>query len=103
MVMVNKFFLSVSVATAAAFMAMADHVPVKQGLWKVFKYDNPSDEPIVFSGWSKATDAHALEYCMFLDVFYADGTAAWARKANFTLGTHDWEETKKVFIPKKPW
>ena len=102
MVMVNKFFLSVSVATAAAFMAMADHVPVKQGLWKVFKYDNPSDEPIVFSGWSKATDAHALEYCMFLDVFYADGTAAWARKANFTLGTHDWEETKKVFIPKKP-
>ena len=80
----------------------AKHEPVKKGRWKVFEYDSPDKTPIVFSGWSKAENAHALDYCIFLDVFYSDGTAAWGRRANFNFGTHDWEEAKGVFVPKKP-
>lgn len=82
--------------------AAEQHVPVKRGLWKVFNYDTPDKTPILFSGWSKAEDASAIDYCIFLDVFYSDGTAAWERRADFSLGTHDWEEAKGVFIPKKP-
>ena len=80
----------------------AEHEPVKRGRWKVIEYDTPDTTPIVFSGWSKAQDAHALEYCMFLDIFHTDGTATWGRKADFNLGTHDWEMSKKVVFPKKP-
>ena len=80
----------------------AKHEPVKKGRWNVFEYDSPDKTPIVFSGWSKAKDAHAPDYCIFLDIFYSDGSATWGRKANFKLGTHDWEEAKGVFIPKKP-
>ena len=88
-----------------AFSAPAisvDHLPVKRGRWKVFQYENPDKTPIIFSGWSKAVDAFALEYSIFLDVFYTDGSAAWGRKADFRLGTHDWEEAKGVFVPDKP-
>ena len=80
----------------------AEHFSVRKGLWKVFEYETPDKAPIVFSGWSKAHDAHALEYCIYIDVYYTDGTISWGRKADFSLGTHDWEEAKGVFVPKKP-
>ena len=97
---------NILIALALMFLSMpvilAEHVPVKRGLWKVFQYENPDKTPIIFSGWSRAVDALALEYSIFLDVFYTDGTASWGRRADFNLGTHDWEEAKGVFVPNKP-
>ncbi|MBO5939878.1 MAG: hypothetical protein J6R18_01610, partial [Kiritimatiellae bacterium] len=80
----------------------AEHFSVRKGLWKVFEYETPDKTPIVFSGRSKAHDAHALEYCIYIDVYYTDGTISWGRKADFSLGTHDWEEANGVFVPNKP-
>jgi hypothetical protein len=98
----KKALVALALFVIAVPAMAAEYVPVKRGLWKVFKYENPDETPIIFSGWSKAVDAFALEYSIFLDVFYTDGSAAWGRKADFRLGTHDWEEAKGVFVPKKP-
>ena len=100
--MTGKRFIAAALAAAAVFLADAGHVPVKRGLWKVFEYGSPDTLPVVFSGWSKAADAHAAEYCVYLDVFYTDGTATWARRADFNFGTHGWEKAWNVFFPKKP-
>ncbi|MBR3924087.1 MAG: hypothetical protein IKJ45_13295, partial [Kiritimatiellae bacterium] len=98
----KNILIALALMALPAPVILADHLPVKRGRWKVFQYENPDKTPIIFSGWSKAVDAFALEYSIFLDVFYADDTAAWGRKADFRLGTHDWEEAKGVFVPDKP-
>ena len=98
----KKALVALALFVIAVPAMAAEHVPVKRGLWKVFQYEKPDKTPILFSGWSKAVDALALEYSIFLDVFYTDGTASWGRRADFRLGTHDWEEAKGVFVPNKP-
>ncbi len=80
----------------------AAHEPVRTGLWKTFEYDNPTMAPIVFSGWSRANDADAVDYCVWLDVYYDNGKAAYERKAVFRQGTHDWEKASNVFLPAYP-
>ncbi len=80
----------------------AAHEPVRTGLWKTFEYDNPTMAPIVFSGWSRANDADAVDYCVWLDVYYDNGKAAYERKAVFRQGTHDWEKASNVFLPVYP-
>ena len=72
---------------------------------KVFEYDNPSKEPIVFSAESWAENARAGDYCLWLDIHYADGSATWGTgdaNAQCRFGTHGWEKTVGVFRPKKP-
>ena len=98
-----RFLTAASGILYFALSACADpHVPVKRGLWKVFEYEQPDTLPIIVSGWSKAQDAYALEYCIYFDIFHSDGTVAWSRKVEFNLGTHDWEMAQKVVFPKKP-
>ena len=98
-----KAFWTLFLACAffAANVAQSEHVPVECGLWKEFEYENPDKTPIIFSGWSKAADAHAIEYCIQPVVYYADGTVTWSTKARFRCGTHDWEESANVIIPGK--
>ena len=70
-----------------------------------FEYDKPSKDPIVFSAESWAEKASAGDYCLWLDIHYADGTATWGSGdayARCRYGTHDWEKTTGVFRPKKP-
>ena len=76
--------------------------PVKCGFSQKFTYDEPDKTPVVFGGWSKATAAEALDYCVWLDIRYANGEAVWGRKATFRPGTHDWEKACGVFVPKQP-
>ena len=94
--------LSLSCVLSVVLVAQSGHVPVECGLWKEFEYENPDKTPIVFSGWSRATDAHAIEYCVQPVVYYADGTVSWSTKARFRCGTHDWEESANVIVPGKP-
>ena len=79
-----------------------DAEAVSPGLWKIFKYPVPDDLPVIYGGWSKAVNAEAPKYCVMIDVTYSDGSHDWAIKANFRRGTHDWEEARGVFVPKRP-
>lgn len=86
----------------APFRGAGESGPVKEGLWKTFEYDTPDTLPVVFSGWSRAENPVVQDYCIFMDVYHADGTATWAQRAEFRICSHGWEEAKNVFIPKKP-
>ncbi len=86
---------------AVAISAMA-HTPVKTGLWQTLTYDAPDKTPVVFGGWSRAEDVKAGDYCVYLDVDYADGSHDWGVKASWRQGTHEWEKIQSVFFPKKP-
>ena len=72
------------------------------GLWKTFEYNEPSDTPIFFSGESRAEDVCAQDFCLFLDIWYDDGTPVWAQRAEWTQGTHGWERTSGAFVPERP-
>ena len=69
----------------------------------VIRYDVPDKRPIIVGGWSKAEDVGAGgDYCVFLDVIYADGTPLWGQTATFRRGTHDWEYAARQCWPAKP-
>ena len=72
------------------------------GLWRTFEYDEPTDAPIFFTGESHAEDVAAQDYCLFLDLWYDDGTPVWARRAEWTQGSHGWERTSGAFVPERP-
>ena len=74
----------------------------KGGRWKEIVYDKPSKAPVFFSGMSRSTDACAPDYCIYLDMWYEDGTPEWGVRAEWTQGTHDWERTAGAFVPPKP-
>ena len=65
-------------------------------------YDLPTREPIWFGGESRAADVNAKDYCVFADVYYEGGGALWARMAAFSQGSHCWERSANVCVPKKP-
>ena len=88
---------------AGAYMAAADDgAAFKGGLWRTFTYEAPTSEPIVFSGESRCEDAFANDYCIWLDIWYSDGTPVWGIRAEWSQGTHGWEETVGAFVPKRP-
>lgn len=62
--------------------------PVKHGLWKKITYDEPDTTPIVYGGESRAENVHATDYCVYLDIYYADGSTTWGERAEFEQGTH---------------
>ena len=70
-----------------------------------FAYEKPDTTPIVFGADVKGEEAKAVDFCLWLDVIYEDGSATWgtglARK-ECRPGTHGWERTVGVFRPKKP-
>ena len=90
-----------SLAVAASVTTLA-HTTVKAGLWKTFTYDQPDKTPVVFGGWSRADGVKARDYCMYLDIHYADGSKDWGKRADWRQGTHDWEKAWAAFLPKKP-
>jgi hypothetical protein len=89
-------------AFAAMAMSSAFAEPVKMGLWKRFDYDEPTKDPIFYGGESKAENVVASEYCIYLDVYYADGSVTWGERADFSQGTHGWQKVCGALVPKKP-
>ena len=76
--------------------------PVKLGMWKEFFYENPDTTPIIYGGESRAWDVAVSEYCVYLDVYYADGSVTWGERADFDQGTHGWQKVCGALVPKKP-
>ena len=61
--------------------------------------------PIVVSGWSAAfaVDGVAdLDYAVYVDVLYRDGTYLYAQNMPFDVGSHDWEKKDLAIWPAKP-
>ena len=98
----SRVFRALCFAFAVMAMASAFAEPVKIGMWKRFEYDKPDMTPIFYSGESKAENVVASEYCIFLDVYYADGSVTWGERADFAQGTHDWQKVRGALVPKKP-
>ena len=71
-----KMSIVVAGAVVAVFLALPAlaHTPVKAGRWKTFTYDKPDRTPVVFGGWSRAEGVKARDYCVYLDVHYANGS-----------------------------
>jgi hypothetical protein len=60
--------------------------------------------PLYFSGWSKASgveDKCRMQYSLYLDITYSDGSTAIAPYVCYSGGTHDWAYVDKVVIPEK--
>ena len=87
-----------------AFLASASAFaePVKIGLWKAFEYDKPDMTPVFYGGESRAENVAVSEYCVYLDVYYADGSVTWGERADFDQGTHGWQKVCGALVPKKP-
>ncbi|MBR6587917.1 MAG: hypothetical protein IKK82_10920, partial [Kiritimatiellae bacterium] len=69
----------------------------------MFNYDTPDKSPIWFGGESRSENVEGGgQYCIFIDIYYADGSHTWAKQAQFPIGTHDWVRSENVFIPHKP-
>jgi hypothetical protein len=74
-----------------------------RGAKQVIVYEKPDRRPIVIGGWSKAEQVGpAGDYCVFLDVIYADGKPWWGLASPWARGTHDWQYAAEVFWPEKP-
>ena len=84
-------------AFAAAYADM-----VKPGLWKAIDYDAPDMTPVFYGGESRAENVAVSDYCVYLDIFYADGSVTWGERADFDQGTHGGQKACGAFVPKKP-
>ena len=101
--MIARRALCLCMVAAGVLMAAADDgVVFKGGLWRTFTYDEPTDKPIIFSGESRCEEAFAQDYCLWLDIWYGDGTPVWGVRAEWSHGTHGWERTVGAFVPKRP-
>jgi len=65
----------------------------------------PRQEPIIARAWSRAegvTGGQDVDYSLYLDLLYSDGTPGFAFVAPFRPGTHDWEMAEVRITPPKP-
>ena len=97
-----RILLFVCIVGCACVASADDGSFFKGGVWKTFTYDKPTTEPIVFGGESRCKDVVARDYCIWLDIWYDDGTPVWERRADWSQGTHGWERTAGAFVPARP-
>ena len=69
------------------------------GAMQEVHFDPPLQHPFEVSGWSKAENAEGIDHCLYMDVFYADGTNLWGCAA---ISGHGWERVSYTFDVKKP-
>ena len=98
MVTVSRILFA-STAFFAALATMAE--PIKPGLWKEFIYDTPDMTPIVYGGESRSENVYMKDYCVYLDIFYVDGSTTWGERAEFEQGTHGWQKVRGAMTPRK--
>ncbi len=61
--------------------------------------------PLVVRGWSRAEGVSGgadSGYSLYVDIVYQDGTPLWGQTANFSAGTHDWQQREIMIVPEKP-
>jgi TolB-like protein len=78
---------------------------VERGTGQLITLNQTRPEPFFATAYSKAegaTGKQDLDYSLYLDVHYADGTFLWGQCAFFSTGTHDWERREVYVMPEKP-
>jgi len=83
----------------------ASDANVQRGVSQTVVLNQTSPEPIVAVAWSKAQDVGGGQdsnYCLYLDLVYADGSSLWGQAASFRVGTHDWQRVQVLVFPEKP-
>ncbi|MBC7238216.1 MAG: hypothetical protein H5T69_20425, partial [Chloroflexi bacterium] len=61
--------------------------------------------PIYISGWSKASSVTAgcrMQYSLYIDIFYTDGSQGSSQYVCFNGGTHGWQQVERILEPAKP-
>ncbi|HOX39480.1 MAG TPA: hypothetical protein PL033_15975 [Candidatus Brocadiia bacterium] len=69
----------------------------------ILNQDKP--RPIIVGGSSKALDVSGssnIDYSIYCDLIYSDGTPLWGQIMPFETGTHDWQNVSFVIYPQKP-
>lgn len=62
---------------------------------------------ITLRAWSKAfkaggsatTAGTSSDYSLYADITYTEGASQWGERAEFSLGSHDWEFQEHTFVP----
>ena len=78
---------------------------LRLGLSQTLTLNRTDARPLLVSGWSRAEGVAGtpnLDYSIYVDILYQDGTALWAQVALFSCGTHDWEYRQARIHPDKP-
>lgn len=68
-------------------------------------FPKPITGAITFGGESKAekvTGAGGTNYCIYLDLTFADGKKLYGRSVSFKGGTHDWQKASRTIKLEKP-
>ena len=93
----------VSLCAAASASVKGNEAVFADGFKSEIRYEKPDRRPVYFGATSRCKDvAVGGEYCVYVDIEYADGTPVYALKASFNTGTHGWEDSKTIFLPPKP-
>lgn len=101
-VLVSAAFLPAFAGVCAAAVAGNEAV-FADGHKAEIRYENPDRRPVYFGASSRCEGVEVGgEYCVYVDIEYADGTPIYALKAPFNTGTHGWEDSKCIFLPPKP-
>ncbi len=61
--------------------------------------------PLIVRGWSKAHKVNApseRSYCLYVDIYYTDGTKLYGQTVPFEPGTHDWQFGQTSIETTKP-
>ncbi len=61
--------------------------------------------PILVRCASKGTDVSGTKgrgYCLYVDIYYTDGTPLYGQTYLFETGTTDWQVAEKIIEPEKP-
>ncbi len=73
------------------------------GITQIIRYERPDTRPIIVGGWSRAERVGAGgDYCVFLDIIYADGTPWWGKVAAWRRDTLGWQYTAEIYRPERP-
>lgn len=76
-----------------------------RGAVQIVMLDQTAATPIWFSGFSRAENVApgaAINYSLYADITYQNGSNSWGHAVGFSAGTHPWEQRELVFIPEAP-
>lgn len=88
-----------------AIRCHSDSAEIQHGAMQRIELRQERLRPIVASGWSRAEGVDGSPdsgYSIYLDIAYVDGTYLWAQSADFSTGSHDWEQRRCTIMPGKP-
>ncbi|HMP75150.1 MAG TPA: discoidin domain-containing protein [Kiritimatiellia bacterium] len=67
--------------------------------------DQRTATPIRISGWSRAENVSpgaAINYSLYADLTYQDGSNSWGHAVGFDDGTHAWQQRELLITPAAP-